>query len=311
MIGSMAVAISTTGDPHRLAFLETCARMWWQALVVVGLPTRIYVTVDGDLDAVARAVEATAGFAEVTRVGQAVAGSARAQAARDGRLGVAVNKNTGLELLMGDVYQPEHLFLSDDDAWPLGQDSLRLHTDLGYGHSLVCWGKHRASEVLVDRERDIKYGSWTWPRGSVMYVSRSVVETVGGMLEAFGPGGHEHVEWSRRIHQAGFTPAPYVTPEIYNHLGALGMLRFWHAEDAPRRGEPLGNLRMRRRRITSIRRAPEDWSAIEQIMAAQDGNTGFVPYSAVLNGRRMSTAAIMTASTGVIGTDTDPRQGAE
>ena len=44
----IGVAISTTGDEHRLGFLETCVSAWRKALP---LGSVIAVTVDGDADA--------------------------------------------------------------------------------------------------------------------------------------------------------------------------------------------------------------------------------------------------------------------
>lgn len=286
---NIGVAISTTADHHRLALLEQSAQNWWRVLARFGLPTNIFVTVDGDEDACERAMVACAGFAEILRVGQPM--SPTEWNIRDGRLGVASNKNTGLEALMSrDV---DHLFLSDDDTWPMNTRAVELHTQFGIPHSMVCWGKHRSSSIKWDPDTDTRYGEWSWPRGSVLYAHRPIIEDIGGMIEAFGPGGHEHVEWSRRIHQAGWTPDPYCTPVEYNHMNALGMLQFWHAEDAPMilggRIEPLGNLRARRRSLTSIRRDPSDWKHIEDIMASRDGDTQFVPYAAAQNGRRAAT----------------------
>lgn len=273
------VAISTTGDKHRIRFLETCVEKWDNAL---STGDALFVTVDGDDEAVARVEAAVGEFTgSVFRVGQG-------PAVRDGRMGVAVSKNTGLELLMQNIYWPtEHLFLSDDDTWPLSPDALALHTGFSQPHSMVMWGAHRKPRIHAFDKGP--YAEWSWPRGVVLYAERYVVEHVGGMDERFGPGGHEHVDWSRRIYQAGLTPVPYLSPTEYVRSNALGARPYWHAEDMPRPGETLGGLRLRKRGLTTIRREAEDWTAINALMTARDGNTAYVPYHARANGRRSAT----------------------
>lgn len=274
-IGTIGVAISTTGDEHRLPFLETCVRAWKD---VLPLGSVLVVTVDGDADAVSRVAYIlnpilTSG-GNIYQVGQG-------RVTRDGHQGVAVNKNTGLSLLMGHYVR--HLFLCDDDTWPLSRLALDLHLKNPLLHSMVCWGKNRMGEITP------QVAEWTWPRGVLLYVTCTAVEQVGGMDEQFGPGGHEHVEWSRRIHQAGLTPAPFVSPDLYAADRGQGARRFWHAEDMPRAGEQMGNHRLRRRRLTSVRREESDWAGIEKIMDARDGDTSFVPYDSAYWGRSSAT----------------------
>lgn len=297
------VAISTTGDPHRLALLRTSVEGWDNAL---DANDALFVTVDGDDEAVRRVAETVAPWTtSVFRVGQPLFGAV----AREGRLGVAVNKNTGLELLAdnsGLIGPVEHVFLSDDDTWPLSPSALALHTDSPLPHSMVCWGRHRhvrnrtgsAYRLSTQRQETLDYSEWSWPRGVVLYMERVLLDRVGGMIEEFGPGGHEHVEYSRRVYQHGVIPAPYVTPTEYALHGGMGALRFWHAEDARRRGEPLGNHRLRRKRLTSVRRVDGDWESIEKIMAERDGDTRYVPFRARSNGRESATLYHTTLSRG-------------
>lgn len=281
MSGMIGVAISTTGDEHRLGFLETSVQHWWRALSPLGLPTTVFVTVDGDSEAFERVAALCTGFAEVARVGQPGRGGAKIMEVRDGRLGVATNKNTGIELLMGRGV--EHLFLSDDDTWPIYSASVTKHIDMDLSHSMVCWGRKRLTGARFG------YATWNWPRGVMLYTHSDVIDRVGGMDERFGPGGHEHVEWSRRIHQAGITPAPFITPASYATRNGQGCAALWHCEDMPRPGEPLGNTRARRKHLTSVRRRDGDWEHIESIMRERDGNPEFVPFSAADNGRLSAT----------------------
>lgn len=220
---------------------------------------------------------------------------------REGRLGVAVNKNTGIEALMDAGV--EHLFLSDDDTWPLSHEAVELHlssgvsgnpSHTGLAHSMVCWGYHR-----LQWPSHGNWAEWTWPRGSMLYAHRSVIERVGGMIEEFGPGGHEHVEWSRRIHQAGLTPVLYPTPAVYAGNGqrtdasaggaGMGAGDYWYAEDMPRPNEGRAKFSLRKLRTTSVRRLHTDWPKIEALMARRDHDTSFVPYAAGGNGRASAT----------------------
>lgn len=283
----MGVAISTTGHEHRMGFLETCVRRWSRVLTSTA---SIFVTVDGSEDDLRR-VRALVGKYTygVYRVGQLEPGWGVGPI-ETGRLGVAANKNTGLELLM-DQTGAEHLFLSDDDCYPKYPQSLTKHTDLGYGHSLVGWGKSR-----LDAERSNTV-SWTWPRGVMLYMHRDVVRNVGGMIEEFGLGGNEHVEYSRRIHQAGYTPEPYISPLSYGTRNCQGAAAMWHCEDMAQPGEPHGTLGSRRRKITSITHK-RNWGEIHALMDERDGDTSFVPYRAAENGRASATLCADTTSRG-------------
>lgn len=280
MIG---VAISTTGQSHRMGFLETCVQEW---VALLEESEYIAVTVDGSPEDAQRVVRAVGYLVDVFRIGQPRETRGRAD---ESRLGVAANKNSGMELLM-DSCGPrgfpdiEHLFLCDDDTYPLNRRAIDLHVESPLKHSMACWGRHRLDSVSGATAQ------WNWPRGVLLYAERSILVNVGGMDEAFGPGGHEHVEWSRRIFQAGHTPAPYCSPAEYaqHERGpAMGAGRFWHAEDMPHKGEPLGNFRVRKRRHTSIKAEIRDWSKITEVMESRDGDTTFVPFRAGGN-RRLS-----------------------
>ncbi len=284
--GRVGVAISTTGDEHRLRFLETCVANWQRAL---RHGDSLFVTVDGSVADAARVQGLLRHHTRVMvfRVGQPVLDRVN----HETRQGVATNKNTGLELLM-DATEAEHLFLSDDDTWPVLPQALGKHIDLsdkGAPHSMVCWGKSRLLPENVGKG----LAAWKWPRGVLLYAHRTVVEAVGGMDERFGPGGHEHVEWSNRIHNHGFTPAPFVTPASYalasTHGTAHRASMLWHCEDMPRAGEPIAEVGRRRAALTSIDHAERDWDQIHKIMALHEGDAGYVPFRAHQNSRSSAT----------------------
>lgn len=265
MSGLIGVAISTTGDGHRLGMLTQCVDAWRAHLP---LGSVLVVTVDGDEAATERAYAAAnpSKFGNVYRVGQG-------RQTREGTQGVAVNKNTGLELLMKQGV--EHVFLCDDDTWPLSGGSISHHVRLGRDHNIlhnmICWGAGRKPKQYTN------YASWSWPRGVLLYAHNSAIDRVGGMDERFGPGGHEHVEWSKRIHAAGLTPKDFCTPRVYADANGMGVERLWHCSD------------IERKHRTTVRRVGADWKNIKQVMAERDGDTSFVPYTATENGRESAT----------------------
>jgi hypothetical protein len=122
-----------------------------------------------------------------------------------------------------------------------------------------------------------------------MYVERRVVEEVGGFVEAFGHGGHEHVEWSTRIHNAGFTPVPFPSPKSYTYKQWLGAGDLWHCEDMQRVGESLPQVRRRRDKITSLNRPPGAEENSNRVMEQMRGSTAYVPYRADDNRRWSAT----------------------
>ena len=298
MNDTIGVAISTTGQPARLRFLESCIGAW---KAVLPLGSVIVVTVDGDED------EARAAY-ETCRPSLASGGvvirAGRPLKEREGRVGVAANKNTGIEFLMDAGV--EHLFLCDDDTWPRMRGAIDKHiglaTEHGIMHSLVCWGEHR----LVLSEMKPSTVAWDWPRGVLLYAHRTVIETVGGMVEAFGAGGHEHVEWSQRIHANGLTPSPFISPRLYAERGLSGRPAtradaLWNCADMRAKGESQAAFGVRKAAQTTISRTREDWNRIESVMEAMEGSTDFVPFKSNANGRTSATLMTSLPSRGAEG----------
>ncbi len=284
MTGHIGVAISTTGDIHRVEFLETCVKAWRKALP---LGSVIVVTVDGTDLETARVREVVDGSADGHVGGNTIRVGQPARTANT-RQGVAVNKNTGIEYLMDAGV--EHLFLCDDDTWPLFPQALDKHIDLvpfAIAHSMVCWGGSRLKRVI--NEPKVSYAEWLWPRGVMLYLHRTVVEAVGGMVEDFGPGGHEHAEYSQRISNAGYTRAPFITPASYATRTGKGASALWHCEDMRKPGEDQAQLGARRKAITTIKHTDRDWHHIDQIMRIMEGSSAFVSYRASENGRASAT----------------------
>lgn len=180
------------------------------------------------------------------------------------RHGVARTKNRCLDLLMDSGR--EHLFLADDDMYPLRPESWQRYVEQDVPHLSLSWGGHR----IVSH--DGNYTRFLWPRGVMLYLHRSAVEEVGGMREEYGAGGHEHVDLSRRIHQAGLTPYPYMDLD-------QDVREWFHCEDQPRVGENARAFAARKRRMTTIKRTAADKRRIRELWARYDGDTSYVPYS--------------------------------
>lgn len=180
------------------------------------------------------------------------------------RRGVASCKNFGIaELMHAGV---EHIFLADDDMYPLQRFSWTRMVDDPALHLSLSWGKHRRKP-----EQTLPgYTEYTWPRGVLLYFHRSVIDKVGGYREDYGVA-HEHADISRRIFQAGLTERMFLD---LDHDAA----EWFHCEDAQRPGETIRQLQSRRRRITTIKRTAADVRRIQELWRKYDGNTDYVPY---------------------------------
>lgn len=131
--------------------------------------------------------------------------------------GVAATKNRGIAALMDAGC--EHLFLVDDDVRPKVPDPFSPYIESPLPHLIYCRPSHPTSWT------DGAHRGASQPNGVVMYVTREVVDRVGGLRTEFGRYGSEHGEWSRRIHNCGFTPVPFVG--LVNETSRA----LWHALD--------------------------------------------------------------------------------
>lgn len=120
------------------------------------------------------------------------------------RFGVAMSKNRGIAALMDAGC--DDLFLADDDIAPACPNWWRPYVDSPEPH-LSYQGPRRRPKI--EGGNDEKHWSVTFPRGYLLYVTRKVVDKVGGMDPAYGMWGGEHATWQRRIHDAGLTTWPY------------------------------------------------------------------------------------------------------
>jgi hypothetical protein len=126
----------------------------------------------------------------------------------DTQAGIARSKNKCLELLE----ECEHIFLFDDDCYPLVEDWWRPYVESPEPHLMRIFEDLATKTKLRDMEvvyRDSRHVAYTGPRGPMLYVDRRVLDVVGGMDLGFGLWGWEHGDWSNRIHAAGLTSWRY------------------------------------------------------------------------------------------------------
>lgn len=139
------------------------------------------------------------------------------------RMGVAMTKNRCLSALMDAGAQ--HLFLADDDVWPIAYRWWEPYTQSPSPHLSYQWvrtGKSPANKWVKEWEDEQHWGI-KFPRGVLLYVERHIVDRVGGMDPAYGYWGGEHVAWSQTIHDFGFTEHPF--------MDVKGSDELWYARD--------------------------------------------------------------------------------
>lgn len=127
-------------------------------------------------------------------------------------LGIAKAKNRGLARLL--ELNVDHFFAADDDCWPTHQhwwepyvQSEMRHLSLSFEHGAD--GQPFALDVrTIDKRPDV----WIWEacNGCMLYMDRTVIDTIGGYDPRFGIWGNEHRNYSMRVHRAGLTPHPFM-----------------------------------------------------------------------------------------------------
>lgn len=124
----------------------------------------------------------------------------------DKSLGIVASKNQSLETLVDAGC--EHLFLWDDDAWPITEgwhlpyiESPEPHLAYQF-HDLA--GPRKLNDMAV-LHRDDKHVAYTGQRGVMLYYHRRAIEAVGGFDPVYGRGMYEHPDLALRIHNAGLT----------------------------------------------------------------------------------------------------------
>lgn len=125
-------------------------------------------------------------------------------------LGIVASKNASLTALMDAGC--EHLFLWDDDAWPIADGWHLPYIESPEPHLayqfLDLAGPRKLNDLAV-LYRDNKHVAYTGQRGVMLYYHRSAIEHVGGFDWIYGRGMYEHSDLALRIHNAGLTTWAY------------------------------------------------------------------------------------------------------
>ncbi|MEG6218174.1 glycosyltransferase family 2 protein [Enterobacter hormaechei] len=125
-------------------------------------------------------------------------------------LGIVASKNASLTALMDAGC--EHLFLWDDDAWPIADNWHLPYIESPEPHLayqfLDLAGTTKLNDMAV-LYRDDKHIAYTGQRGVMLYYHRSAIEKVGGFDPVYGRGMYEHSDLALRIHNAGLTTWAY------------------------------------------------------------------------------------------------------
>lgn len=121
------------------------------------------------------------------------------------RAGIPAVKNKCLELAKYD-----HIFLFDDDAYPIVDGWYLPYINSGKEH--LCF----TFLTAFKRKEGFKYH--TLGNGCMLYVTRKCIDTIGGFDWNYGLGKYEHVDFSRRIHNAGLTESVFIDVENSSNL---------------------------------------------------------------------------------------------
>lgn len=125
-------------------------------------------------------------------------------------LGIVASKNASLSALMDAGC--EHLFLWDDDAWPIADNWHHPYIESPEPHLayqfLDLAGCNKLNDLSV-LYRDDQHVAYTGQRGVMLYYHRSTIEKVGGFDPIYGRGMYEHSDLALRIHNAGLTTWAY------------------------------------------------------------------------------------------------------
>ncbi|WP_288500920.1 glycosyltransferase family 2 protein [uncultured Erwinia sp.] len=120
--------------------------------------------------------------------------------------GIVAAKNASIEALIDAGC--EHLFLWDDDAWPIAGGWEQPYIDSPEPHLayqfLDLTGPRKLKDLAV-LYKDNKHIAYTGQRGVMLYYHRSAIEKVGGFDPVYGRGMYEHSDLALRIHNAGLT----------------------------------------------------------------------------------------------------------
>lgn len=119
-------------------------------------------------------------------------------------MGIPAAKNKCLK--MAYEWGADHIFLFDDDTWPIAHDWWKPYVEHKEPHLMYQFKLPESPmDDMLAIYRDKNTIAYTRTRGCMLYVERRVLDVVGGMDTDYGLGMYEHTDWTNRIHNAGLT----------------------------------------------------------------------------------------------------------
>jgi GT2 family glycosyltransferase len=123
--------------------------------------------------------------------------------------GIAKTKNKCIE----KIDDCDHLFLFDDDVFPIKQNWENIYIDLNKNtnnhHFLLMYDNSNHSYIGEGKKIENNLSIYQACGGVLFYITKEVLKVCGGYLKDFSFYGHEHTEFSYRINKAGLTPSGY------------------------------------------------------------------------------------------------------
>jgi hypothetical protein len=148
--------------------------------------------------------------------------------------GIVATKNASLEALISAGC--EHLFLWDDDAWPIADGWHHPYIASPEPHLayqfLDLAGPRKLQDLAV-LHADDEHVAYTGQRGVMLYYHRSAIEQVGGFDPVYGRGMYEHSDLALRIHNAGLTTWAYA-----DVVGSASLIHSLDEHEAVERSVP-------------------------------------------------------------------------
>lgn len=149
------------------------------------------------------------------------------------RKGVAYRTNECIK----DLYDSgcDYIALFNDDCFPYekGWTDFFIDAHLKSGqHHFSYTVPSFTNPVIESKEFDgVKINKFNNCNGCFMFITREVVDKVGGLNKEYGMYGFEHAGYSNRIHMAGLTPfGAYTCPdESGKYIYSLDL--DWHKKD--------------------------------------------------------------------------------
>ncbi|WP_286876828.1 MULTISPECIES: glycosyltransferase family 2 protein [Pantoea] len=200
--------------------------------------------------------------------------------------GIVAAKNASLEALIDAGC--EHLFLWDDDAWPVAGGWERPYIESPEPHLAYQFQDFATGQKLNDIAvlyRDGKHIAYTGQRGVMLYYHRCAVEKVGGFDPIYQRGMYEHSDLALRIHNAGLTSWAFA-----DVVGSDKLIYSLDEHQAVERSVPKPDREAQVKRNVTIHNARRD-----------TGYTGYAEY------RQQRNAVITTLLT----SQPDPQRGAK